>query len=63
MNDAKLKAQNNGASWRNCEAAGLRHRLGKPVAVVSVYGSPVPEVPSTVRRCRRCPVSIMTIGR
>jgi hypothetical protein len=58
-----LERQNNGHSWLDCEARGLRHLLGKEVAVVSIYGSPVADNPSKVRRCQRCPVSFLTVGR
>ena len=57
-----LKQQNNGQSWLDCEARGMQHLLGLPVAVVSLYGSPIPKDPSTVRRCQRCPVSIYRRG-
>ena len=48
--DARLKAQNNGRSWRPCEHTRRgRHSLRPPEVLQSG---------STVRRCRRCPVSI-----
>lgn len=58
-----LSEQNQLTAWRDCELAGLRHQLGKPEVVQSVYGSSTWEYPSTVRRCRRCPVGIYTRGR
>ena len=36
--------------------------LGKAEVVQSVYGSQRWEQPSTVRRCRRCPVDFYTRG-
>ena len=63
MND-QLKAQNNGASWRDCEAAGLKHQLGPAVEVRSESArSGVGTLTSTVRRCKRCPVSYMSVVR
>lgn len=58
-----LEKQNNGHSWRDCVTAGMHHRLRPPVPVVSLYGSTVPDNPSTVRHCRRCPVGILTVRR
>ena len=61
--DKALEAQNNGESWLDCEARGLKHRLGPPEEVRSAYGSEVHPIVSTVRRCTRCPVVIMTVPR
>lgn len=54
----QLEQQNNGESWRDCEAAGLRHQLGPHEEVRPAFGSGEP-TGRTVRRCRRCPVSFM----
>lgn len=61
--DKRLAAQNHLKAWRDCEYAGLKHRLGPSVPVVSLYGSEVPITPTTIRRCQRCPVGIMTVPR
>ncbi|MES2155983.1 MAG: hypothetical protein V4510_12690, partial [bacterium] len=59
----QLKEQNNGVSWRDCESAGLRHKLGKAEPVRSLYGTTIRYArPSTIRHCHRCPVSIYTRG-
>ena len=58
----QLAEQNQLRAWRDCEYAGLRHHLGKAEVVQSVYGSQRWEQPSTVRRCRRCPVDFYTRG-
>lgn len=56
-----LKEQNNGLPWLDCKAAGLGHLLGPVEEVVSAYGSEEGPVNSLVRRCKRCPVSVMTV--
>lgn len=61
--DKDLEAQNNGVSWRDCESAGLKHRLGPYEEVVSAYGSEVHPVKTKVRRCTRCPVVLMYVPR
>jgi hypothetical protein len=61
--DDCLNEQNNGEPWIDCVAAGHEHDLDDPVEVRSLY-RPVTDLRyTTVRRCRRCPVSIMSIPR
>lgn len=51
--DRRLQEQNNQHTlWLDCERRGLKHQLG-PREVSGQY--------STVRRCRRCPVDILTM--
>ncbi len=45
---ARLAEQNNGQSWRDCNEAGLVHRMVLSTAVVG----------ATYWRCTRCPVGV-----
>jgi hypothetical protein len=58
-----LDEQNNAESWRDCEDAGLPHRLGPPEVVRSLYGGEQFTPPSTIRRCQRCPAGFMDVPR
>ena len=52
----RLKDQNNLRGWRDCEAAGLKHRPG----AVQYVGWPIV---ARYTPCTRCPVAIRTTGR
>jgi hypothetical protein len=58
---AKLKAQNNGRSWLDCNDHGLNHRW-QHVATLGVYREHgVNYGGRDYWRCSRCPVSTLTV--
>jgi hypothetical protein len=60
-----LRAQNNGHSWLDCEARGLKHQLKAPQPVLRGHGDLRLNKgkPSTSRQCKRCPVRILSVPR
>lgn len=52
---ARLRDQNNGTAWRDCNDVGLHHRMELDTATTTATGA-------RWWKCQRCPVRVRTDG-
>lgn len=61
--NTRLAEQNAIKSWRTCEDRGREHTLSDPEIVRSDLRPTDDLKYSTTRKCRRCPVVILSVPR